>query len=133
MMCCWLLIYFSSFSLGLCSDPFMFQVKNANLTIQLLKQVYPGQANIHAQLRSWEQKLESNPSLFENPAPNFHLLKMLMVDLDENMIPTFLRDMFRKTENVGRSEDLKKQHSLKNDTMNLYDMQIRKELDIIGY
>ena len=131
-MCCWFLIYFSSFSLGLCSDPFVFQVKNANLTIQLLKQVYLGQANIQAKLWSWEQELESNPSLLEKPAPNFHLLKMLMVDLEESMIPTFLRDMFSKTENVLRSEDLKTA-SLRNDMMNLYDMQIRKELFIIGF
>ena len=57
---------------------------------------------------------------------------MLMVDLEVNMISTSLRDMVSKTENVLRSEDLKTA-SLRNDIMNLYDMQIRKELVIIGY
>merc|ERR1712106_600604 len=116
-----LFIYFSSFSLGLCSDPFMFQVRNANLTIQLLKQ-----------LNFWQQELESDHLLFENPVRNFLLIKMLRVDIEDYMIPRFLRYQFRKNVKVPRSDDLRKSAILINDMKNMYNIPILKIIKSLG-
>ena len=133
-----LFVYFSSFSLGLCSDPFMFQVRNANLTIQLLKQLNFGQESedwqeeIYSKLGFWEQELESDHLLFENPVPNFLLIKMLRVDIEDYMIPRFLRYQFRKNVKVPRSDDLRKSAILINDMKNMYNIPILKVVVIIG-
>ena len=64
----------------------MFEVKNAINTIQYLKQFDYGKKSINwtqdilSKLDMWEKQISMNPLLFENPATNFLLLKMLRMD-----------------------------------------------------
>eukprot|EP00092_Neocalanus_flemingeri_P007022 GFUD01007584.1.p1 GENE.GFUD01007584.1~~GFUD01007584.1.p1 ORF type:complete len:441 (+),score=100.57 GFUD01007584.1:37-1359(+) len=120
---------FLSYVIG---SPFIFQVKNANLTIQLLKRLDYGRMNenwrqsIHSKLGTWETTIVFNPLLFENPVTNFLIQKMLRVDIQEEMIPKHLERGFRSTVNVPKREDLRKSAILINDMMKNYGMPLHK-------
>ena len=126
-------------SFGMCTNPFIFQVKNANLTIHLLKQPNYGSMNkilieeIHEKLRSWENKIALDPLLFENPVTNFQLLKMLRVDIQEDMIPRYLMHEFRRMVNVPTKKDLKKSAILIHEMMAMYELSTYKDIAIIKF
>ena len=118
-------------------DPFMFEVKNTNQTIQYLKQFYYGymssyfMLDIETKLNSWEQQFSLNPLLFENPATNFLLLKMLRQDIQENMIPSYLRKQFKRSVIIPTKKDLQKSATILNEMMEMYDISTQKGVNII--
>ena len=123
--------------LGADTDPFMFQVHHPNLTVQILKQLQYGQQSeewqdqVYSKLGDWEQKLMSDPLFFEHPVPNFLLLKMLREDIEEWMIPRFLRYKFKRIVKVPTSAELRKSAVMIEDMISMHGVQINKGIVII--
>ena len=87
--------------------------------------------NIQTKLNSWEQQFSLNPLLFENPATNFLLLKMLRQDIQENMIPSYLRKQFNRIVRIPSKKDLQKSATILNEMMEMYDISTQKGVNII--
>ena len=85
----------SAVSCGNSLDPFMFEVKNPNQTIQYLKQF------------DYE-----NTSLY---LTNFLLSKMLRQDIQEDMIPSYLWKKFKRSVKIPTRIDLRKSATIMND------------------
>ena len=115
----------------------MFEVKNPNQTIQYLKQLnYENMSiswtlDIHTKLDFWEQQISHNPLLFENPATNFLLLKMLRQDIQEDMIPSYLRKQFVRSVKIPTRKDIQKSATILNDMMTMYGISRQKGVAII--
>ena len=127
----------STITCGNSLDPFMFEVKNPNQTIQYLKQLnYENMSiswtlDIHTKLDFWEQQISPNPLLFENPATNFLLLKMLRQDIQEDMIPSYLRKQFERSVKIPTRKDIQKSATILNDMMTMYGISTHKGVVII--
>ena len=124
-------------SLVFSEDPFIFQVQNAELTVELLKKLnYQSleenlTISIFSKLLSWEEELASDPFLFENPLTNFLLLKMLRMDIQTYMIPISIKQTFKRTVRVPTRQELKKSAILINDMTYAHNMSEMKEIVII--
>ena len=129
--------YLSFISQCLCSNPYTFEVKNVNLTIQLLKRLnYKSitedlKEDIHSKLASWEETFAKDPLLFEHPIRSFLLMKMLRVDIQYEMIPKHLKFQFRKNVKVPTKQELGKSVIVINDMMKMYKISIHEVIVII--
>ena len=131
------IFFISTITCGNSLDPFMFEVKNPNQTIQFLKQFDYGNMSLYltldilTKLNLWERRIFLNPLLFENPATNFLLLKMLWQDIQEDMIPSYLRKQFKISVKIPTKNDLQKSATILNDMMEMYGISRRKGITII--
>ena len=87
--------------------------------------------DIHTKLNFWEQQISPNPLLFENPAANFLLLKMLRLDIQEDMIPSYLRNQFKRSFTIPTKKDLLKSATILNNMMENYGISTHKGVAII--
>ena len=132
-----LVSFVTSLVLVFSADPFIFQVQNAELTVKLLKKLnYQSleenlTISIFSKLLSWEEELAYDPFLFENPLPNFLLLKMLRMDIQTYMIPISINQKFRRTVRVPTRQELRKSAILINDMTYAYSMSAMKGIVII--
>ena len=133
-----LAIYYLSVTACVTSlDPFMFEVKNANKTILYLKQFDYGRKSINwtldilSKLDIWERQISKNPLLFENPATNFLLLKMLRMDIQQEMIPSYLKEQFKRSVKIPSKQELRKSAIILNDMMAMYGFSTHQGVAII--
>ena len=130
-------VYLSFLSLCFCSNPYTFEVKNVNMTIQLLKRLdYESitedlKEDIHSKLGSWEETFGKDPLLFEHPIRSFLLMKMLRVDIQNEMIPKYLKYQFRKNVKVPTKQELGKSVIVINDMMKMYNISIHEVIVIV--
>ena len=85
-----------------------------------------------SKLADWEDRLDTNPLLFEHPVDNFQFLKMLRSDIEEAMIPRRLRTRFRKIVKVPTRHDLRKSALLIQDMITMFRIPIYQAIIIIA-
>merc|ERR1719357_202366 len=87
---------------------------------------------IFSKLMKWELALAEDELTFEDPAKNFLLQKMLRFDIEEYMIPSYLRYRFKKTVKVPNDKELQKAAYMVHTAADYYGWNFSQEIDSVN-